>query len=134
MFAASEVGKLLAAEGPRSALGPVGACPAALAMTARLMLSSKSQMFLAWGPQRLMLYNDAYLPVLGGRHPEALLRPVWDCWFEAPPEARRDLELAFAGEAQAFRHHPGDLERNGRRERAWFDFTYTPIWLDDGSV
>jgi len=134
MFAASEVGKLLAAEGVRSALGPAGGWPAALAMTVRLMLSSKSQMFLAWGPRRLMLYNDAYLPVLGGRHPAALLGPVWDCWGEAPPEARRDLEQAFAGEAQAFRHHPVDLERNGRYERAWFDFTYTPIWLDDGSV
>jgi PAS domain S-box-containing protein len=134
MFAASEVGKLLAGDGPRSALGPVASWPAALAMTVRLMLSSQSQMFLAWGPQRLLLYNDAYLPVLGCKHPAALLGPIWDCWGEVRAEAERNLELAFAGEAQAFRHYPIDVERNGRRERAWFDFTYTPIWLDDGSV
>jgi hypothetical protein len=39
-------------------------------------------MLLFWGPEYVQLYNDAYIPTLGGpdRHPGALGRPAADWW------------------------------------------------------
>jgi hypothetical protein len=29
-------------------------------------------MFIWWGPEQINIYNDAYIPILGARHPRAL--------------------------------------------------------------
>ena len=47
-----------------------------------VMLRSRQPMALAWGPERTLLYNDGYIPVLGQRHPHALGRPFLDVWHE----------------------------------------------------
>ena len=70
-----------------------------------LTVGSAQPMFLSWGAQGLFLYNDAMVPILGHRHPEALGRPsreVWsDCWsrleplFAAAASGRAVLEAAL---------------------------------------
>jgi hypothetical protein len=42
-----------------------------------IMLAANQPMFIAWGPDRLLLYNDDYAPMLADRHPEALGRPFF---------------------------------------------------------
>ncbi len=37
-----------------------------------VVLASKQQMFMAWGPDRVWLYHDAFIPILGAKHPHAL--------------------------------------------------------------
>jgi len=46
----------------------------------RVMLSSRQPMFVAWGIDRTLIYNDAYAPMLGERHPAALGRPFSETW------------------------------------------------------
>jgi hypothetical protein len=53
-------------------LGPPDWWPAALRTTVGLMLRSQLPMYVAWGPQWRLLYNDAYALLLGARHPGAL--------------------------------------------------------------
>jgi len=36
------------------------------------MMASQFPMALRWGPQFVIICNDGYLPILGGKHPEAL--------------------------------------------------------------
>jgi hypothetical protein len=36
-----------------------------------IMMVSGHAMCLAWRPERTFLYNDAYIPILGKRHPFA---------------------------------------------------------------
>lgn len=55
-----------------SPLGPFESWQSSLKTTVRLMLNSRYPMFLWWGPEYINLYNDAYIPVLGARHPRAL--------------------------------------------------------------
>jgi hypothetical protein len=38
------------------------------------MLASPQPMFMAWGPARTWLYNDAFIPILAAKHPAALGR------------------------------------------------------------
>src|SRR5207253_330074 len=47
-----------------------------------LILASAFPMALRWGPDLIMIYNDAYAPILGHKHPGALGMPLRDVWPE----------------------------------------------------
>src|ERR1700678_2570853 len=57
--------------------------PQALKSLINLLLVSKQPMFLGWGPERIWLYNDPFIPILGRKHPHALGRPSMEVWAEA---------------------------------------------------
>ena len=50
-------------------LGPPEDWPRSLQSIVRMMLTSRYQMWMAWGPQLTFFYNDAYVPTLGIKHP-----------------------------------------------------------------
>ena len=56
-------------------LGPIESWPVSLRSTWRLMEHSKFPMFCAWGDHLSFLYNDAYAPILGAKHPDAFGQP-----------------------------------------------------------
>ena len=57
-----------------SPLGPPDGWPQTLRSVVGLMLRSRFPMFVAWGPRMGFLYNDAYVDILGAKHPSALGR------------------------------------------------------------
>src|ERR1700679_3541738 len=66
-------------------LGPVESWPQSLRTCIRVVLTSRQPMFVWWGDQLINLYNDAYVAIVGGKHPEALGQPasvvsreIWD--------------------------------------------------------
>jgi PAS domain S-box-containing protein len=119
---------------PRSPLGEPAAWPGPLRTVLELMLNSNAAMFLVWGAQRTFLYNEAYLPVLGAKHPQALARPMEESWGEVWDVVGPLLARTFDGESLHFTRHPFTIVRNGGLEQAWFDFSYTPVYLDKGMV
>lgn len=108
--------------------------PQSLIALARVMLNSSQPMFIAWGPERTLLYNDNYSPMLGGRHPQAFGRPFFDVWPEVSKEIGDLMDKVFAGQSV----HMDDLEltlhRNGPPEKASFSFSYTPVSNEQGNV
>ena len=74
-------------------LGPRAQWPQCLRIAAGICLSSRFPMFIWWGPQLITLYNDAYIPILGAKHPAALgvpARPLWpEVWTCSGPRPRR---------------------------------------------
>jgi PAS domain S-box-containing protein len=118
----------------RTPLGELAAWPGPLRTVLELMLNSNAAMFLVWGTERTFLYNDAYLPVLGAKHPQALARPMQESWGEVWDEVEPLLDRAFKGEPLHFTRHPYTIMRHGGMEQAWFDFSYTPVYLDKGKV
>src|SRR6185503_422461 len=48
----------------------------------RILLANRFPLLLWWGPDHNQLYNDAYRPVLGAKHPQYLGRPGRECWSE----------------------------------------------------
>ena len=99
-----------------------------------LMLASRQPMFMAWGEAQIWLYNDAFVPILGDKHPEALGRPAMEVWHEA----REVLEPLFAqvlgGEPVQMDDFSLFLDRHGTLEEAHFAFSYTPARGSDGTV
>ena len=55
-----------------SPLGPVEDWPPSLHMAVSLCLNSQFPTVIFWGPDLVMLYNDAYLPMLADKHPASL--------------------------------------------------------------
>ena len=62
-----------------------------------VMLGATQPMFVVWGDERTLLYNDAYAPILGGRHPQALGRPFFAVWPELKDELAPLIAQAYAG-------------------------------------
>ena len=57
----------------QSPLGAPESWPDALKMSVSICLNSRFPMVLWWGPEFIMLYNDAWRPVLGEtKHPGGL--------------------------------------------------------------
>ena len=85
-----EMGSLVRAlDWSKTSLGPIAAWPAHLKATISLMLPAQAQIVLFWGPEFVALYNDAYAPTIGGKHPRALGRPARENWAELRSEERR---------------------------------------------
>src|ERR1700760_2619554 len=75
-------GRVCALPWATTALGPVEAWSPALRTTTNLLLANRFPMLLWWGPDSISIYNDAYIPVLGAKHPAALGQPVREVWTE----------------------------------------------------
>ena len=74
--------RVRATEWSRTLLGSAEGWSPALKTTTSMMLANRFPMLLWWGPESVCIYNDAYVPVLGAKHPEALGLPVKQVWSE----------------------------------------------------
>jgi PAS domain S-box-containing protein len=63
-------------------LGARNTWSASLELALDIMLASAIPMALRWGPEFVLIYNDAYGPILGDKHPWALGRPAREAWSE----------------------------------------------------
>lgn len=115
-------------------LGPVENWPRALRSTVETMLASRFAMFLVWGPDRLFIYNDAYTPILGAKHPGALGAPFADLWSDAWAQLSPIFDDALSNRASYFENMPIRMARNGFEEEAYFTFSYSPLRGDDGVI
>src|ERR1051326_4936898 len=79
-----ETGALMhAMDWAETPLGPVESWPQSLQTAVSICLASRFPILLWWGPELIMLYNDAYRPMLGTtKHPRALGHRGRDSWAE----------------------------------------------------
>ncbi|RYE81288.1 MAG: PAS domain S-box protein [Oxalobacteraceae bacterium] len=117
-----------------SVLGVPDAWPAAIRTVVRLMLDAKHAMFVFWGPQLGLVYNQPYAQFLQDKHPRALGCPFRDTWPELWPQLGPLIERALAGESIYIEDMPLVMFRNGRDEQTWFTFSYSPIHDDGGAI
>lgn len=99
------------------------------------MLPAQAQIVLFYGPEFVALYNDAYAPTIGGKHPKALGRPARESWAELwddlEPLLRRVLET---GETVFAKDRPFYIERHGYPENVYFDISYSPVRDENSKV
>jgi hypothetical protein len=78
-----EMGELIRSlDWSKTPIGAPDTWSPALRALVRILLVNRFPMLLWWGPDYISLYNDAYTPVLGQKHPWALGMPVRECWSE----------------------------------------------------
>lgn len=117
-----------------TSLGPISTWDSHLRATVDNVVNSPVPKVLMWGPDHVMVYNDGYIDIAGGNHPQALGNTVPMIWPEIWEWNRQILETGFLGQVQGFQDQSMILRRNGSDEEVFFDLFYTPIRLATGEV
>ncbi|WP_158807880.1 PAS domain-containing sensor histidine kinase [Beijerinckia sp. L45] len=99
-----------------------------------ILLAADQPMFVAWGAEHVLLYNDGYAPMLADRHPGALGRPFFEVWPEVEAELTPLFDRVAGGEPIHMADISLELDRAGRAREAHFAFSYTPIRDEAGQV
>ncbi len=129
---ADRIRALRAADTP---LGAPGGWSPALRGTLGWMLRSGAQIVLFWGPNFVALYNDAYAPSIGDKHPRALGRPACENWAELWDDLEPLLRgVRDTGETFVAKDRPFYIERFGYPETVYFDVSYSAVPDAEGSV
>jgi PAS domain S-box-containing protein len=110
-------------------LGAQDKWPEPLKLTLSVILDSGFPMSLRWGPDLIVLYNDAYASLLGDRHPKALGKSLREVWPEIYGELGTLHEEILRGDRGGFfaEDHPWRIQRHGVPEDARFTVSYSPI-------
>ncbi|MFO1073687.1 MAG: response regulator, partial [Geminicoccaceae bacterium] len=131
-----ELGQLMRAhDWAATPLGPIEGWPQSLRTAISILLPSHAQIVAFWGPELVALYNDAYAPTIGAKHPQALGRPARENWSELWDILEPLLQgVMRSGEAFWARDYPFRIERHGYLEDVYFDIAYDPVRGEDGRV
>jgi signal transduction histidine kinase/ActR/RegA family two-component response regulator len=132
----SEMARLMRAhDWAATPLGPPRQWPTTLKVALRLLLTSRFEMWLGWGPDIHFFYNDAYRPTLGLKHPRSLAMPTRELWPEIWDDIRGRIETVYdKGEATWDRALMLVLHRSGYPEETYHTFSYSPLLGDTGQV
>ncbi len=134
--AGGEMGKLIRSKNwSETPLGDPSTWPQSLCTMVGVMLENPFGMYIVWGKEYSQLYNDGFRPILGStKHPQALgisssvtfseiwdtIEPMFDGVMHGNPVGFPDFEVP--------------LNRHGYTEICYFDFSYSPIRLENGEV
>ncbi len=118
----------------RSPLGDVATWPTSLRTLVELMLATPQPVCIAWGPDLRVLFNDAYVPMLGPREPSALGTPLLELWPEVASELRPIFDATLRGEPQHFADRPIPTEDDGDVSVRYFTFSWSPVRDDGGAI
>ncbi|MBB3175159.1 PAS domain S-box-containing protein [Endobacter medicaginis] len=118
-----------------SALGPIGCWPPALGTTVSNVVNSPVAKFLVWGvDDPVLLYNDFFAALAGGRHPAAFGATIGTVWPELAELFAGLRERSLAGEALLLREHALMLDRERAPEGSVCDLFFTPIYTAPGRI
>ncbi|RRN65023.1 PAS domain-containing protein [Caulobacter sp. 602-1] len=109
--------------GPRDAWSP------SLRLAVDMILATNFPMALRWGPELVLIYNDAYTPALHERHPEALGARLDQTSpdFQASIRAFHEDILNGTSGGFAFEKLPLKVTRGGAQETGYFTISYSPV-------
>jgi PAS domain S-box-containing protein len=132
----SEMARLMRAhDWSQTRLGDISGWAPSLKTTVSVCLNSRFPMVIWWGKELVLLYNDAWRPILGTKHPKALGRPgqeVWsEIWDVIGVQLNSVLETAQATWSDDMLLL---VDRYGYTEEAYFTYSYSPIFLESGEV
>ncbi|NNC22031.1 response regulator [Corallococcus exiguus] len=120
----------------RTSLGPVETWPQSLRTAVSIVLASDYPLYVAWGPEFVQFYNDAYRPICGRtKHPAALGQAAavtWpEVWHMLGPGWER---MRQTGEAIFVNDLMMPLDRNGFVEECCFTYSHSPVRDESGDV
>lgn len=116
-------------------LGEMAGWPAQLKTSVQIILDSRYPMFVWWGKHLINIYNDAYIPILGNRHPQALGACAPDIWSDIWEVIGPQAHIVFQeGRSTWNEDLPLFMRRHGFLEETFFTFSYSPIKNEQGDI
>jgi signal transduction histidine kinase len=112
----------------KTPIGPVESWSQSLRMMVRFLLANRFPLLLWWGPNYIQIYNDAYRPIPGTKHPESMGQPARECWPEIWPILKPLIDTPFTGgPATWIEDFPLEVNRHGFVEETHFTVAYSPV-------
>jgi signal transduction histidine kinase len=115
-------------------VGPVAQWPFSLKLAVRTLLDCQLPMYLAWGGHYTQFFNDAYAPILGDKLDGALGGDVRDTWPEIWPTIGPMWACVKRGEPLGSDNLALTIDRYGYFETCWFNYSYSPVYAENGQV
>jgi PAS domain S-box-containing protein len=117
---------------------PVGAVEAwsqSLKSTVRTLLGSRYPMILLWEQELIQIYNDAYINLIGTKHPYALGRSIQETQAESWDVIGPMItEVMTTGIPNWVEDQMLAVNRSGYNEEAHFSLSYSAVEDDTGIV
>ncbi|RBR11816.1 uncharacterized protein FIESC28_08855 [Fusarium coffeatum] len=116
-------------------LGPIEDWPADLRSMSNLIMGSPHPAAMYWGPQFVIIYNEAYLDLAGQKHPKLMGACYMDAWSEIWDEIKPVFKSALES-GQATMKHENQLfiNRHGFLEEAFFSWSIVPLVDGNGEI
>ena len=115
-------------------LGPIASWSKELVAIINLTLASSSPARTMWGAELILIYNDAYRPIPGPRHPNALGKPAREVYRESWPVVGPLLEQAIAtGKTVFYEKLLVPLPTATGLRQAYLNYSFNPIF-EDGRI
>jgi PAS domain S-box-containing protein len=92
------------------------------------LLANRFPLLLWWGPKYVSIYNDAYRPILGAKHPQAIGQPFREVWPEIEHILTPLIDTPFnGGPATWMDDILLEINRHGYFEETHFTIAYSPV-------
>lgn len=117
-----------------TSLGPIDGWPHSLRSLLGTVLACPTPMYLAWGPDLLSFYNEAYRPILGYRAATALGKPFRELWASLWDDIAPLVEDTLAGRSHKVTDMRLDLSRANQPEESYWTFSYSPVRDEEGRI
>src|SRR5918993_3842325 len=117
-----------------TALGPQVDWSPTLSTVVSFCLNSRFPILLMWGPELVMIYNDAYAPLLGERPPAALGARAAEVWSDIWDDIGGMAAEVFAGRSTYSEDLLLVMSRHGFVEETYFTFSFSPVFEPGGQV
>lgn len=109
-------------------LGSFDTWPEELRFAVTTVMPSGVPMMIWWGPDLIQIYNEAYVPLLGNKHPDSMGQPAEECWSEAWGSLRPSvLGVLATGRASFEEFLPLWIDRHGFLEETHWSLSLSPI-------
>ncbi|RYP03956.1 hypothetical protein DL764_004790 [Monosporascus ibericus] len=116
-------------------LGPIDFWPSQLRAMTNMVMGSPHPAALYWGRECTIVYNEAYLALIGQKHPALMGQSYKMGWSEIWPEVEHAFEGAWqSGQATMKNDDRFVINRSGFPEETYFSWSIVPLVGDDGSV
>ena len=132
-FGGGEMGALIRLrDWSDTGLGPISGWPQSLKTSVGILLRSPVPIVLLWGPDGIMIYNDAYSIFAGGRHPLLFGSKVREGWPEVADFNDNVMKVGLSGGTLSYRDQELTLYRKGSPEQVWMNLDYSPVLGESG--
>eukprot|EP00762_Andalucia_godoyi_P003453 ANDGO_04383.mRNA.1 Sensor histidine kinase TmoS len=119
----------------KTPMGPPETWSPSLQTATSLCLVCQLPLFLFCGDEHIVLYNDAYAPTFGKKHPSALGTPGEVAWAEIWPVIGPWVKSVYeTGESCAYEDLCLILNRSGFPEETYHSFSYSAVGLESGTI
>ncbi|HYW05739.1 MAG TPA: ATP-binding protein [Longimicrobium sp.] len=118
-------------------LGPVQSWSPSLRTAAGTTVAASFASIVLWGPELIQIYNDAYIPFLGAKHPGALGIATRQCWPEVWHINEPVYGRVMRGETILLEDQLFPLRRRGPgfpADDVYITLSYSPVPDESGAV